>query len=252
MQSEAQNAVNPNGLTSILTQQCEKFALKKRVRIILVCLREALKTESCITVSGQSSAEYTEKRSRFIAVIRHCETEQEAVSFINDIRAKHRDARHNCYAYSVSSGAVKRFSDDGEPHGTAGKPMLDIIDGEGLCNVCAVVTRYFGGVLLGTGGLVRAYSKALKDAAVSANRAVMIPCTVFSCSADYTDSARLSKLISDMGGVTENAEYTEKVTLTFFMRESKKSEFELKLKEMFCARITAKEIKTELRPVSEL
>ncbi len=252
MQSKAQNAVNPNGLTSILTQQCEKFALKKRVRIILVCLREALKTESCITVSGQSSAEYTEKRSRFIAVIRHCETEQEAVSFINDIRAKHRDARHNCYAYSVSGGAVKRFSDDGEPHGTAGKPMLDIIDGEGLCNVCAVVTRYFGGVLLGTGGLVRAYSKALKDAAVSANRAVMIPCTVFSCSADYTDSARLSKLISDMGGVTENAEYTEKVSLTFFMRESKKSEFELKLKEMFCARITAKEIKTELRPVSEL
>ena len=252
MQSKAQNAVNPNGLTSILTQQCEKFALKKRVRIILVCLREALKTESCITVSGQSSAEYTEKRSRFIAVIRHCETEQEAVNFINDIRAKHRDARHNCYAYSVSSGAVKRFSDDGEPHGTAGKPMLDIIDGEGLCNVCAVVTRYFGGVLLGTGGLVRAYSKALKDAAVSANRAVMIPCTVFSCSADYTDSARLSKLISDMGGVTENAEYTEKVSLTFSMRESKKSEFELKLKEMFCARITAKEIKTELRPVSEL
>lgn len=252
MQSKAQNAVNPNGLTSILTQQCEKFALKKRVRIILVCLREALKTESCITVSGQSSAEYTEKRSRFIAVIRHCETEQEAVSFINDIRAKHRDARHNCYAYSVSGGAVKRFSDDGEPHGTAGKPMLDIIDGEGLCNVCAVVTRYFGGVLLGTGGLVRAYSKALKDAAVSANRAVMIPCTVFSCSADYIDSARLSKLISDMGGVTENAEYTEKVALTFFMRESKKSEFELKLKEMFCARITAKEIKTELRPVSEL
>ena len=252
MQSKAQNAVNPNGLTSILTRQCEKSALKKRVRIILVCLREALKTESCITVSGQSSAEYTEKRSRFIAVIRHCETEQEAVSFINDIRAKHRDARHNCYAYSVSGGAVKRFSDDGEPHGTAGKPMLDIIDGEGLCNVCAVVTRYFGGVLLGTGGLVRAYSKALKDAAVSANRAVMIPCTVFSCSADYTDSARLSKLISDMGGVTENAEYTEKVSLTFSMRESKKSEFELKLKEMFCARITAKEIKTELRPVSEL
>ena len=211
-----------------------------------------MKTESCITVSGQSSAEYTEKRSRFIAVIRHCETEQEAVSFINDIRAKHRDARHNCYAYSVSGGAVKRFSDDGEPHGTAGKPMLDIIDGEGLCNVCAVVTRYFGGVLLGTGGLVRAYSKALKDAAVSANRAVMIPCTVFSCSADYTDSARLLKLISDMGGVTENAEYTEKVALTFFMRESKKSEFELKLKEMFCARITTKEIKTELRPVDEL
>ena len=211
-----------------------------------------MKTEGYITVIGETEAEYTEKRSRFIATLKHCETEEEAAEFINALKSKYWDARHNCYAYSVENGALKRFSDDGEPHGTAGKPMLDIIDGEGLCNVCAVVTRYFGGVLLGTGGLVRAYSKALKDAAVSANRAVMIPCTVFSCSADYTDSARLSKLISDMGGVTENAEYIEKVALTFFMRESKKSEFELKLKEMFCARITAKEIKTELRPVSEL
>ena len=97
--------------------------------------------------------------------------------------------------------------------------MLDIIDGEGLCNVCAVVTRYFGGVLLGTGGLVRAYSKALKDAAVSANRAVMIPCTVFSCSADYTDSARLSKLISDMSGDHGSAAYDEVNVMRLFAAE---------------------------------
>ena len=204
------------------------------------------------TIRAAASAEFVEKRSRFIGYISPVTTQEDAAAFIDSIRSKHWDATHNVPAYIIREGNICRFSDDGEPHGTAGKPMLDIIDGEGLCNVCAVVTRYFGGVLLGTGGLVRAYSKALKDAAVSANRAVMIPCTVFSCSADYTDSARLSKLISDMGGVTENAEYTEKVALTFFMRESKKSEFELKLKEMFCARITAKEIKTELRPVDEL
>ncbi len=211
-----------------------------------------MKTESYVTVSGKSVAEYTEKRSRFIAAVCHCETEEEAVSFINAVRAKHRDARHNCYAYSVLNGTLKRFSDDGEPHGTAGKPMLDIIDGEGLCNVCAVVTRYFGGVLLGTGGLVRAYSKSLKDAAAAAERAVMTPCTVFSCFCDYTDSARLLKLVSDAGGTVENTEYTDKVKLTFFIEKSKSREFLLKLKEIFCARITAEEIKTELKPAGEI
>lgn len=214
--------------------------------------KEAVQTESYVTVAGKADAEYSEKRSRFIALICHCETEQEAANFINTVRTKHRDARHNCYAYSVSGGALKRFSDDGEPHGTAGKPMLDIIEGEGLCNVCAVVTRYFGGVLLGTGGLVRAYSKALKDALASAERVVMVPCIVLACCCDYTDSARLLKLVSAVGGRVENTEYTEKVKLTFFMQENKKEEFKLLLKETFCARIAVEEIKTELKPVSEL
>ena len=161
------------------------------------------------TPAAASETEFVVNKSRFIGRAFPVETEAEALEILERIRQKHYDATHNCWAYNLRGASpLRRFSDDGEPHGTAGKPMLDIIDGEGLCNVCAVVTRYFGGVLLGTGGLVRAYSKALKDAAVSANRAVMIPCTVFSCSADYTDSARLSKLISDMGGVTENAEYT--------------------------------------------
>ena len=201
------------------------------------------------TKSGAS--EYVDKRSRFLGLVRPVGSEDEARTIIAACKKQYHDARHNCWCYLLRDG-TERYSDDGEPQGTAGIPMLEVFRRAGVTNAVCVVTRYFGGVLLGTGGLVRAYSKALKDAAVSANRAVMIPCTVFSCSADYTDSARLSKLISDMGGVTENAEYTEKVSLTFSMRESKKSEFELKLKEMFCARITAKEIKTELRPVSEL
>ena len=115
------------------------------------------KTEGYITVIGQTEAEYTEKRSRFIATLKHCETEEAAAEFISALKAKYWDARHNCYAYSVENGALKRFSDDGEPQGTAGKPMLEILKGAALYDVCAVVTRYFGGTLLGTGRLVRAY-----------------------------------------------------------------------------------------------
>ena len=109
------------------------------------------KTESYITVVGETAAEYTEKRSRFIATLKHCKTEEEAAEFINALKSKYWDARHNCYAYSVENGALKRFSDDGEPHGTAGNPILSVIEGASITNVCIVVTRYFGGVLLGTG-----------------------------------------------------------------------------------------------------
>ena len=90
-----------------------------------------MKTESYITVVGETAAEYTEKRSRFIATLKHCETEEEAVEFINALKSKYWDARHNCYAYSVENGALKRFSDDGEPHGTAGKPILSVDRGRG-------------------------------------------------------------------------------------------------------------------------
>lgn len=131
--------------------------------------------ESYITVSGESVGEYSEKRSRFIATLRHTETEEQAAAFLAEMRSKYWDARHNCYAYSMSGGTLKRFSDDGEPHGTAGKPILDIIDGSGLTDIMIVVTRYFGGVLLGTGGLVRAYSAAAREAVANANRVKMTP-----------------------------------------------------------------------------
>ena len=112
------------------------------------------------TVFKQNETEYVEKRSRFIATLRHCETEAEANDFVKEMKSKYWDATHNVYAYSVEGGRMCRFSDDGEPHGTAGKPMLDCIQGSGITNIAVVVTRYFGGILLGTGGLVRAYSKA--------------------------------------------------------------------------------------------
>ena len=207
--------------------------------------------ESYITVSGESVGEYSEKRSRFIATLRHIETEEQAVAFLAEMRSKYWDARHNCYAYSISRGTLKRFSDDGEPHGTAGKPILDIIDGSGLTDIMIVVTRYFGGVLLGTGGLVRAYSAAAREAVASAKRVRMTPCTVYKARCGYAELERLTKLISDCGGSLENTVYTENVELEFYLENYACEDFLLKLKETFAARITAEEIAQKMLGVAE-
>ncbi|MBQ1830507.1 MAG: YigZ family protein, partial [Ruminococcus sp.] len=116
------------------------------------------------TVAREASDEFVEKRSRFIGYVKPVKTEEEAVAFINQKRSEHWDARHNVYAYSLREGNIKRYSDDGEPSGTAGMPVLDVIVKNEIYDVCVVVTRYFGGVLLGTGGLVRAYSQGSKIA----------------------------------------------------------------------------------------
>ena len=207
--------------------------------------------ESYITVSGESVGEYSEKRSRFIATLRHTETEEQAAAFLAEMRSKYWDARHNCYAYSMSGGTLKRFSDDGEPHGTAGKPILDIIDGSGLTDIMIVVTRYFGGVLLGTGGLVRAYSAAAREAVANANRVKMTPCTVYKASCGYSELERLTKLIGDCGGSLENTVYTENVELEFYLENYACEDFLLKLKETFAARITAEEIAQKMLGVAE-
>ena len=116
------------------------------------------------TIIEDGTGEYVEKKSRFIGYVRHVENEEEADAFILEIKKKHYDARHNCSAYIVGEEKeILRFSDDGEPGGTAGKPILEVITGNELHNVCIVVTRYFGGTLLGTGGLVRSYTEAAKE-----------------------------------------------------------------------------------------
>lgn len=196
--------------------------------------------EKYITMLGESVAEYTEKRSRFIATIRHCDTEAEALAFIDEMKSKYWDARHNVYAYSV--GGQGRFSDDGEPHGTAGKPVYDVITGDGVTNLAVVVTRYFGGVLLGTGGLVRAYSKAAKDALSHAQLAEMIPCALLSTSCEYTDHGKLLHLIEKAGGVVENTNFTDKVEIEYSLRDGDCENYFKKLSETFSARLTATEI----------
>ncbi len=167
-----------------------------------------------VTVEGEATGEIVEKKSRFIGYIRHVESEEAAADFVAMIRKKHFDARHNCYAYMVGSDQpVSKFSDDGEPGGTAGKPILEVIAGKGLSDVCLVVTRYFGGTLLGTGGLVRAYSDAaaacIGEAQLVTKRRVL-PVTI---ETDYTDLGKLQYILGREGiGILES-EYGAKVSL---------------------------------------
>lgn len=201
-----------------------------------------------LTVIGESVAEYTEKRSRFIATLRHCENESDALKFIEEMRSKYWDARHNVFAYSVDKGRLSRFSDDGEPHGTAGKPILDVINGNGITDCAIVVTRYFGGVLLGTGGLVRAYSTSSKDALLGAKIAEMIPCTLFSVLCDYQDHQKLVYLIEGENGVIENTEFTDKVKVSFVFKDTESESFLNKLRETFSARLEAMEEEKRISP----
>lgn len=204
--------------------------------------------ESFLTVLSEETSEYVEKRSRFIATLRHCETEQQATDFINEMRSKYWDAKHNVFAYSLKQGELCRFSDDGEPHGTAGKPMLDVILGSGVTDVAVVVTRYFGGVLLGTGGLVRAYSKATQDVLQKSEVYIMLPCTSFRIECEYTDHSKLVNLISSFEGNVDNTEYTEKITVEFSLKDEFISDFSKKLSEIFSARLNLNEMGTKLTP----
>ncbi len=203
------------------------------------------------TVFSETKTEYVEKRSRFIATLRHCETEADANAFLEEMRSKYWDAKHNCFACSVNEGKLCRFSDDGEPHGTAGKPMLDVIVGSKITNIAVVVTRYFGGVLLGTGGLVRAYSKSVQDCLALAEVYTMIPSTVFSITCDYTDHGRLVNLITSFDANINNTDFSENVTVEFSLKDQAVEEFSKKLTETFSARLKLDEKEKKLMPFKE-
>ena len=170
------------------------------------------------TVKIESSDEFTEKRSRFIGYVRPVKTEAEATEFINSIRSKHWDARHNVYAYSLREGNIKRYSDDGEPSGTAGMPVLDVITKNEVYDVCVVVTRYFGGVLIGTGGLVRAYSQGSKIALEAGQVVLMQNCLVCSLTCSYNQYGKISSLIPDNGGVIDDSVFETDVKLSFHIK----------------------------------
>lgn len=158
--------------------------------------------------------EYEEKKSKFIAHLKEIESEEDAIAYINALKKEYWDARHNCYAYILGErNEIQRFSDDGEPGGTAGKPILDVIAGSGLRNVVMVVTRYFGGVLLGTGGLVRAYQKSSIDAI---ERSVVIDKLQgirINVTTDYTGIGKLQYLVATLDASEMNTEYGENVNM---------------------------------------
>lgn len=172
------------------------------------------------TVEFESKDEFVEKKSRFIGYVKPVKTQEEATNFINSIKSKHWDATHNVSAFVLRENNIQRSSDDGEPSGTAGVPTLDVLLKENLVDVCVVVTRYFGGTLLGAGGLIRAYSHASKIAVEAGHIITMALCKILSVSVDYSFYDRLNILLSDFNANIENSEFTDNVAVTFSIREN--------------------------------
>lgn len=188
--------------------------------------------DSYITLGRYSAEEYIVKKSRFIGYAKPIKTEQDALSFIEEIRKKHWDATHNVYAYSLREGSIKRFSDDGEPQGTAGMPVLNVITQEGITDCVVVVTRYFGGILLGGGGLVRAYSHSAKLAVDGAGVVTLVPWLVLNICCDYNLYGKIETLIRDVGGITGDTEFTDNVSITFRIEKEALNAFDKKLKDL--------------------
>lgn len=184
------------------------------------------------TVEFENSDEFIEKKSRFIGYVKPVKTQSEAVEFVNSIKSKHWDATHNVYAYVLKENNIQRYSDDGEPSGTAGVPVLDVILKNDLVDVCVVVTRYFGGTLLGAGGLVRAYSHGSKIAVESGNIITMAPCKILSVSVDYNFYERLNNLLNDFSANVEKTDFLDKVGVVFSLKEQSVSIMEEKLTDM--------------------
>jgi uncharacterized YigZ family protein len=174
-----------------------------------------------LTISENAKASFIEKRSEFIGYIAPVKTNDEAVAFINSIKAEHRKARHNVYAYILREDNISRYSDDGEPQGTAGVPVLDVLKKRGLTDVCVVVTRYFGGILLGGGGLVRAYSHAASLACDAAHIMDMCLCHRLKISADYGMYGKISYLLPNFDTITVNSDFGSDVTLEILVLSEK-------------------------------
>ena len=178
--------------------------------------------------TGPGEAEFVEKRSSFLGHVRLVETEDEARAFISEMKKKYHDARHNCWCYIIKDGP-ERYSDDGEPQGTAGIPMLEVMRREGVTNIVCVVTRYFGGILLGAGGLLRAYTKSAKDALDAAGISVVrrwveadVPCS-------YSQMEKLKVELMGCGALIGDVEYGASVIIKILMPEEEAEEIKAKI-----------------------
>lgn len=180
--------------------------------------------EEYLIPTGFGEDEFVEKKSRFIGRIWLVETEEEALARIQEMKKQHYDATHNCWAYIIKDGAV-RFSDDGEPGGTAGMPMLQVLQREGLSNVVCVVTRYFGGILLGAGGLVRAYTKGAKIAVDAAGKSMKRVWSVLYLPCPYSFYERVRLEVEAFGGILQNTEFGAEVELEILLPEAQAQPF---------------------------
>ena len=201
-----------------------------------------------ITVCEQSVGEYSEKHSRFIATLYPCKSEEEAASLLSAHKAKYWDAKHNVYAY-ILKDKTSKFSDDGEPYSTAGNPVYDCLDHSGICDALIVVTRYFGGILLGTGGLVRAYSSAAKAAIEAAKRVTMVECGIFELTMPYSEQKKITLMLADSGIKILDTVYEESVRIKFAVKLPEIAGFEDTLREISGDKLKAIQVSTEILPI---
>ncbi|MDR1628883.1 MAG: YigZ family protein [Oscillospiraceae bacterium] len=195
--------------------------------------------DAYLTLAKPAQDEYIVKRSRFIGYATPAKTQEEALAFLSEIRARHWDATHNVYAYILRENQIKRYSDDGEPQGTAGVPVLDVLQKEGLTDCAVVVTRYFGGILLGGGGLVRAYSHAAKLAVDAASVIKMELCCVLFVRCGYSFYGKLNALVADFGGEVQNTVFDDAVSMTFSLPKTLVGVFGAKLTDASLGKLSA-------------
>lgn len=210
-----------------------------------------METKAYRTIAKEAHDEFTEQRSRFIGYVRPVTTEQEALDFIEEKKKQHWDAKHNVYAYIIREGNIRRCSDDGEPHGTAGVPSLDVLVKSDVTDAVVVVTRYFGGILLGAGGLVRAYTKGTKIALEAGGIVTMQKCLICMTSCDYNRYGKLSGLIPTNGGIIDDTDFGQDVTLTFHISPEHYPAFQKQLADATCGSVETEIIGEQFFPMKE-
>ena len=196
--------------------------------------------------TGFGEDEFTEKKSRFIGRVWTVETEEEALECIQAMKKQHYDATHNCWAYVIKDGPM-RFSDDGEPGGTAGNPMMQVLQRENIYNVCCVVTRYFGGVLLGAGGLVRAYTKGAKIAIDAAGKSMKRVWSVLYIPCPYTYYERMKLEVAAFGGIIRDTQFGSEVELEILVAQADAQPFLDKITDMTSGTVEGLETGLEYR-----
>ena len=196
-----------------------------------------------------AEAEFVEKRSRFIGNIWPIASEEEARSHIEEMKKKHYDCRHNCWAYRLREGGIERYSDDGEPQGTAGQPILNVFQREEVTNVLCVVTRYFGGILLGAGGLTRAYSRSAKDALDASGVSVVRPWSLMEVDCPYPLFERVKLELLPLNGVEGEHDFGALITFRALVPQGSEEAFALRLQELSAGELTPRILGEEWKAV---
>lgn len=207
------------------------------------------KKDTYKTVEKLGEAVFVDRKSKFIAHTKPVESEQEALEFLQEMRSRYSDANHNVYAYVIDENNIFRYSDDGEPGGTSGMPVLDTLRKENIVDAITVVTRYFGGTLLGTGGLVHAYSTAASESLENAGKITRALCVGYEVAVEYSLSGKVQYFLASGDYFSENTDYAEDVKFTVFVKKADAEAFVRDITEACAGRAKIKKIREEYKDI---